>query len=122
MSDIKDREDIVLLINAFYTKVRSDKVIGYFFNDVVNVNWEAHLPKMYEFWSKVLFSKGDYNGNPMAIHQGIHAQSPLTIDHFDHWVELFQQTVDVLFEGENAEIVKYRAATIASIMKVKVIH
>ena len=42
--DIENREDIVVLINRFYEKVKKDEVIGYIFNDVAKVNWEKHLP------------------------------------------------------------------------------
>ena len=49
-TDIQSRADIELLINTFYDKVKNDDVIGYIFNNVVNVNWEHHLPIMYNFW------------------------------------------------------------------------
>ena len=37
--DIANRDDIILLINTFYEKVKKDQVIGYIFNDVAKVNW-----------------------------------------------------------------------------------
>ena len=120
MQDINSKEDIVLLVNRFYDRVRSDDVIGFFFNDVAKINWEHHLPKMYEFWAKVLFSDGAYSGNPMMVHQVLHAKSPLAKEHFNHWVELFHSTADTLFQGENTNIIKERAASIAAIMSVKV--
>jgi len=33
-TEIKNREDIIKLVDAFYTKVKTDTVIGYLFNDV----------------------------------------------------------------------------------------
>ncbi|HMP31292.1 MAG TPA: group III truncated hemoglobin [Saprospiraceae bacterium] len=122
MRDIEEKKDIILLIDRFYDKVKEDQVIGYFFNDVAKVNWETHLPKMYEFWSKVVFSTGDYNGNPMSVHQAVHHQSTMTEDHFKHWVNLFHDTVDELFTGENAQLIKSRSATIAAIMVSKVVR
>ena len=47
--DITNRKDIEQLINAFYDKVKKDAVIGFIFNDVAKVNWEVHLPVMYDF-------------------------------------------------------------------------
>ena len=121
MKDLNSKDDIKILIDRFYEKVKSDQVIGFFFNDIAQTNWEIHLPKMYEFWSKVLFSEGDYNGNPMAIHQALHTKSSLSESHFTHWVTLFHQTVDELFVGENANLIKGRAANIAAIMSTKVL-
>ena len=63
-TDIRNRADLELLINAFYHKVKSDQVIGFYFSEVVNVNWDSHLPKMYDFLGKyiILFSQflGEY--------------------------------------------------------------
>ena len=33
LMDIRSREDIELLINSFYTKVKKDDTIGFIFND-----------------------------------------------------------------------------------------
>jgi hypothetical protein len=46
--DIENRKDIEQLINAFYDKVREDELIGFIFNDVAKVNWQKHLPVMYD--------------------------------------------------------------------------
>lgn len=53
--DIEDRKDIELLINSFYDKVKQDAIIGSFFTEVVQVNWEKHLPVMYNFWENIVF-------------------------------------------------------------------
>ena len=47
--DIANRTDIELLVNKFYDKVTADTTIGYIFTDVAKVNWELHLPRMYDF-------------------------------------------------------------------------
>lgn len=121
MKDIESKDDIKLLIDAFYDKVKNDETIGYFFNDIAQTNWEIHLPKMYEFWSKVVFSEGNYSGNPMLVHQSLHQKSTMNHLHFEHWVNLFLQTTDEHFMGENASLIKDRAANIAAIMATKVL-
>ena len=35
--DIQTREDVHLLVTSFYKKVRADKVLGPFFNDVIKI-------------------------------------------------------------------------------------
>src|SRR6187551_1880193 len=95
--DIGNRADIQQLIDLFYTKVRVDLTIGYLFNEVAKVNWEQHLPRMYDFWENVLFQTGGFNGNPMAAHVLLNQKSPLSKEHFDRWLLLFLTTVDELF-------------------------
>ncbi|MFV8347020.1 group III truncated hemoglobin [Flavobacterium sp. ZB4P13] len=118
-TDIKNRADIEKLINAFYDKIKIDSQIGYFFNDVAKVNWEKHLPRMYDFWENIIFSTGDFVGNPMAKHKELHQKSTMTEAHFQHWNDLFNETVDELFTGEKAEEIKQRAANIAMAMMYK---
>ncbi len=121
-TDIVNRKDIELLINSFYDKVKVDAVIGYFFDKVIPVNWEKHLPTMYNFWENVVFNTGGYEGNPMIQHQHIHQKSPMTKAHFDQWLKLFTETVDELYVGEKAELIKQRAVSIATVMQIKVLH
>lgn len=52
--DILIREDIELLVNTFYDKIKKDDTIGYFFTEIANVDWPTHLPKMYDFWESIL--------------------------------------------------------------------
>lgn len=118
--DIANKKDIKKLVDAFYEKVRKDPVIKHFFSDVVNVDWDKHLPIMYKFWENVLFYTGNYTGNPMIQHKAIHAKSQMTMEHFQQWTSLFNETVNELFEGEKAETIKQRAANIATVMQIKI--
>lgn len=118
-TDIKNRADIEKLINAFYDKIKTDSKIGYFFNNVAKVNWDKHLPRMYDFWENIMFSTGDFVGNPMAKHKELHQKSAMTEAHFQHWNALFNETVDELFTGAKAGEIKQRAANIAMAMMYK---
>jgi hemoglobin len=119
--DIKNRRDIELLIKRFYEKVKADEVIGAIFTVVFKVNWEKHLPVMFDFWENTLFFTGTYAGNPMQIHKRIHGIFPLEEKHFQRWVSLFNTTVDELFEGEKALLAKQRAISISTVMKLKLL-
>lgn len=120
--DIANREDIQLLVNTFYDRVKVDDCIGYIFNDVAKVNWEKHLPVMYDFWENALFFTGTYNGNAMMPHMRLHSISPFTAAHFKRWLELFTATVNDLFEGEKAELAKQRGISISTMMQLKILH
>ena len=118
-TDIRNRKDIEKLVNAFYDKVKNDEAIGYLFTDVAHVNWELHWPKMYDFWENILFYTGNYDGNPMARHKELHDKSTMTKAHFQHWIDLFNKTVNYHFEGPKAEEIKNRAMNIATAMMYK---
>lgn len=120
MKDIEDRKDIELLIDSFYQKVLQDKTISHFFTKVVQLDFEKHMPKMYDFWETTLFHTTSYKGNPMEVHKALNEKSPLKKEHFNTWVSLFNETTDKLFRGTNAEIVKQRAQSIAMVMQLKI--
>lgn len=119
--DIENKKDIQLLIDTFYKKVKEDNTIGYIFTDIAKVNWEKHLPVMYNFWENTLFYTGSYDGNPMELHKHLHKLMPLTKEHFKQWITLFNKSVDELFKGKNANLAKQRAFSIATVMQVKIL-
>ncbi|KQM64608.1 sec-independent protein translocase TatC [Pedobacter sp. Leaf216] len=118
--DINDRNDIVLLVDTFYQNVSLNKAIGPIFTDVAKVNWEHHLPKMYDFWESILFGMATYKGNPMLTHFALNEKTPLQTEAFDTWKNLFYNTVDDLFTGPNAELIKQKAQSIADLMHYKI--
>lgn len=118
--DIDNRDDVKVLIDSFYEKVRTDEAIGYIFNDVARVDWAHHLPVMYDFWEGILFGTGPYRGDPMTKHVQLNKQTPLKAVHFEQWKQLFFDTVDQHFEGAMADEAKERATTIARLMEHKI--
>ena len=122
MSDITNREDLRNLMECFYTKALVDEIIGHFFTEVIQLNMEKHLPLIIDFWETVVFEKAKYKGNVLEVHQHIHQLSAFREEHFTRWVSLFKQTIDELYAGDHAELVKQRAESIATVMKIKLLH
>lgn len=120
--DISNREDLVNLMKAFYTKALVDGTIGHYFTQVVQLDMEKHLPRITDFWETVVFDAGKYQGNTMKIHEDLHEKSPFESAHFTRWIDLFKATVDEHFAGENAEKIKSRAISIATVMNLKMVH
>ena len=114
--DIQNREDIELLVNTFYQKVRTNDVIGFIFDEVAQINWDAHLPQMYAFWASMLLGEKSFVGNPMRKHYALSRLTDMTDVEFTEWLKLFTITVDELFEGRKAEEAKDRAGNIARLM------
>lgn len=113
--DLSSDEDIRKLVHAFYDKVQKDKRLGYIFNDAAGVNWETHLPKMVDFWSNLIFQTNRYRGRPFRQHVPL----PIQRGDFNRWFGLWTETVNELFEGENAEYAKEMAGKIASSFSIR---
>jgi hemoglobin len=111
--DITDAEGIRLLVAEFYSRAFRDELLGPVFVDVAQMDLDAHLPVMVEFWSTVLLGARSYRGGAFAPHARLHAQVPLTRRHFDRWLAIWHATVDDLFAGRVADDAKLRAAAIA---------
>ncbi|MTI41800.1 group III truncated hemoglobin [Fulvivirga lutimaris] len=122
MGDISNRKDIESLMDSFYQKVINNKDIGFLFTDVAKLNLKKHLPIICDFWESTLFQKTIYKGNVLAVHQDLNEQHALTEQHFQVWLEVFNTTVDELFKGNNAEQIKIRALSIATVMRSKILH
>lgn len=106
-------EAVRLLVNSFYQKVQADPLLAPVFTDVADVDWSAHLPKMYAFWESIILGNGAYDGHPFRPHLLVNQKQPLRIDHFERWLTLFSATLTEHFSGETAEQVRQRAIQIA---------
>ena len=120
--DIETRADLERMLEAFYKKVFKDDLISHFFIEVVPLNLEHHLPVITDFWESVLLDAKGYRKNVMQVHADIHQKAALQKEHLDRWVALFSETVDQFFEGSKATLAKQRAASIATMMNLKLNH
>ena len=109
-ADLKDRADIKKLVISFYTKVRKNEEIGYFFNNSIT-DWEQHFEKLTDFWESNLFFTGNFQGNPAIAHIRVDENNNNSISqyHFGIWLNLWFQSIDELFQGELAERLKNNA-------------
>lgn len=107
--DITTIEDIKLLVDSFYGKIRVDLLLGGIFSGVIKNRWPEHLEKMYRFWQTVLLGEHTYYGSPFPPH----AQLPVEQRHFDAWLKLWYETIDEHFEGAKADEAKWRGDKMA---------
>jgi hemoglobin len=114
--DIGGYDDIETVVRAFYGRLLPDPIVGFFFTDIAGIDLKTHIPKIAEFWNFQLFGVRNYRGNVYEVHRALHGRARLTEDHFHRWLFLLQQSVDALFAGPNAELMKSRAAMIAQKM------
>lgn len=120
MNDIENRKDIEFLIDAFYKKVIKDETIGYFFTNVIKLDWEKHIPIMNDFWETILLDQIKYKGNPIVKHIELDRKSELKSIHFDQWILLWETTIKLHFEGLRAEEAIKRANLMKELMLYKI--
>lgn len=106
-------DDIKVLVDTFYGKVREDDILAPIFNPVLQDRWAEHMEKMYTFWQTILLGERTYNGSPFPPH----GRLPISEVHFERWLELFYQTIDEKFEGDKADEAKWRASRIAEVFQ-----
>lgn len=114
-TDILNIDDVKLLVDTFYAKVRDNELLSTVFNKVIGDNWPAHLEKMYGFWQTLLLDTPAYSGSPFLKH----AKLPIAKEHFDTWMSLFNETVDEYFTGEKANEAKWRAERMSEMFQYK---
>lgn len=101
-----DDDNLRVLVNTFYDRVRLDPLLGPIFEVRIGASWERHMDRMVDFWSSVLLGSGRFRGNPMLKHALIPDLSPT---HFDRWMEMFEVVVGDLFEAEPTAEILLRA-------------
>jgi hemoglobin len=114
-TDILTLEDVKLLVNDFYSKIRDNELLAPIFNGVIGDQWPKHLEKMYGFWQTILLETPAYSGSPFLKH----AKLPIKKEHFDTWISLFNETVDQHFVGKKADEAKWRAARMSEMFQYK---
>lgn len=91
------------MVRRFYADVAMDDLLGPMFNDVAQVDWPEHLPKLTAFWCRALLDRPGYAGNPFRAHTLVHQRSPFTQAHFERWLSLFHESLDLGWVGPNVE-------------------
>ncbi|TYA84330.1 group III truncated hemoglobin [Seonamhaeicola marinus] len=115
-TEITSIDDIKLMVDSFYTKIRRDSQIAYVFENEIENDWANHLSKMYKFWQTVLFHKKAYRGSPLKPHLDL----PIKPEHFGIWLKHFEGTVNNLFIGDIAENAIDKARKMAQMFQLKI--
>lgn len=107
--DLDTPAEIAEMVRRFYADVAQDELLGPMFNDVAQVDWSEHLPKLTAFWCRALLGQPGYVGNPFQAHAEVHRRRPFTVAHFERWLALFHETLELGWVGPCAT----RAADLA---------
>ena len=85
-ADLDSPEEIAEMVRRFYADVAMDDLFEH---------RSEHLPKLTAFWSRALLALPGYAGNPFRAHAEVHHQEPFTPAHFERWLGLFTETVEL---------------------------
>lgn len=84
------------------------------------MDWQVHIPIMYDFWESTLFQLAKYKGNPMKIHLAFNDIKPITEVHFDTWISIWENTIRNMYAGDRAEEAIKKAIEIGQLMNYKI--
>lgn len=114
--DLDSRTKIHDLVVAFYRDIAIDDLLAPVFVEIAEVDWAEHLPKLVDYWCRVLLGERGYDGYILHPHQALHEQVPLRPEFFDRWIRLFDAAVDERWAGPVADEAKRHAGKIASML------
>lgn len=119
--EIQNREDIRLLVEAFYDKIREHETLGPIFNRIIT-DWPSHLHLLTDFWESQLLLRRQYHGDPITVHQEVDDKmnNTITSEHFGLWLNLWYATLDELYEGDTAWVAKNRAQKMSTMLYLKI--
>ncbi len=112
--DLDRRAAVHDLVVAFYRAVVFDDLLHPVFAEVAEVDWAVHIPKLIDYWCRVLLDEPGYDGNLLGAHHHVHALDPMRREHFDRWYELWVQAIDARWTGPGADRAKRHAALIGA--------
>ena len=108
-----DDAALIPLLTAFYATIERDALLQPYF---APLDMAAHIPRIADFWSTLLFHSGRYQGNAFRPH----ADMPgLTAEHFGRWLATLERVVDAHHAGPAAERMKALGHRVAYSMQLR---
>ena len=111
--DLDTRAKIHDVVVAFYREVVFDDLLAPVFGEVAEVDWSQHIPRLIDYWCRVLLGEVGYDGHVLGPHRHVHELEPLRPELFDRWFVLWAASVDSRWAGPGADRAKSHAARIA---------
>lgn len=120
--DLATRSDVHDLVIGFYREIVFDDLLGPVFEEVAEVDWSSHIPKLIDYWCRVLLGQPGYDGFILGPHQQVHEREAFRLELFDRWYLLFVEAVDKDWDGPVADHAKAHAARMAATLSRRLLH
>lgn len=91
-------DEIDLVVQRFYMRVRVDPVLGPVFAAKVH-DWPVHEAKIAQFWKGAILHTQGYTGSPMSAHRQAGNVRP---EHFVEWLAAFDAVLHETLAPESA--------------------
>jgi hemoglobin len=111
--DLDARTDIHDLVVGFYREIVFDDLLAPVFGEVAEVDWSVHIPRLIDYWCRVLLGDPGYDGSILGAHRHVHDIEAFRLEHFDRWYHLWVLSVDAGWSGPRADRAKAHAARVA---------
>lgn len=105
--------DLEPLLVDFYAAVEKEAVLTPYFE---SLDMAAHIPRIADFWSTLLFHSGRYTGNAFRPHLEMPG---LRAEHFERWLATLEATLDASYAGPNTERMKSFAHRVGYSMQLR---
>lgn len=115
-TDLDSRGEIHDLVVEFYRAVVFDDLLGPLFEEVAETDWAAHIPKLIDYWCRILLGDLAYQGALLEAHREVHNREAFRTEHFDRWFQLWVESIDGRWSGPRAEQAKAHAEATAGLI------
>jgi hemoglobin len=115
-ADLDTRTAVHDLVVAFYREIVFDDLLGPLFEEVAETDWAVHIPRLIDYWCRILLHERGYRGALLDAHREVHEREAFRDEHFDRWYELWVASIDARWRGPRAQHAKDHAATTAALI------
>lgn len=119
--DLDGRGAIHDLVIHFYREIALDDLLGPVFGEVAEVDWADHIPRLIDYWCRVLLGRPGYDGRILGAHQRVNEIQAFEPDMFERWYRLFVASVDSSWAGPHAEAAKDHALRMSGVLSRRLI-
>ena len=110
--DIASVADVHDLVVEFYREVVFDELLEPVFGEIAEVDWAEHIPKLIDYWSRILLETPGAAGPVMQVHRHLHSLAPVTGELCDRWFTLWSECVTQRWSGPVADRATAHAAAL----------
>ncbi len=112
--DLDTTTEIHEFVTRFYRDIAQDERFHHYFDDIANVDWNAHTHQLTGYWAGLLLGgPHDDADSVIEAHRWLHDTTPFDEALFERWLEIFDETLDGGWRGIHADRARKRARGIA---------
>jgi hemoglobin len=104
------------LVVAFYREIVFDDLLGPYFDEIAEVDWAAHIPKLIDYWCWILFGTAGFAGEVAKAHRDLQSLEPIRPEYCDRWYQLWTRCIQAQWRGPVAQRADAHAADLMAAM------